>query len=141
MLNSLQVLFIHKYSSRMILDSVILISFTYLSSTASMIYVQHLTQGFSEPEIDLKYPGIVLFLIGICGNFYHHYILSKLRNEGEREYKIPKGGLFGLVICPYYLFEILLFIGFSLISQTLHALSITTGIVSYLMGRSCATKR
>ena len=84
LLNSLQVLFIHKYSSGMILDSVILISFTYFSSTASMIYVQHLTQGFPEPEIDLKYPEIVLFLIGICGNFYHHYLLSKLRIKGER---------------------------------------------------------
>ncbi|PPS03344.1 hypothetical protein GOBAR_AA17323 [Gossypium barbadense] len=39
----------------------------------------------------------------ISGNFYHHYLLSKLRTNGDKEYKIPKGGLFELAICPHYL--------------------------------------
>nr|XP_048325391.1 3-oxo-5-alpha-steroid 4-dehydrogenase 2-like [Ziziphus jujuba var. spinosa] len=136
-----EVLFVHKYSGGIVLDSVIQISLAYFLSTASLIYAQHLTKGLAEPEIDLKYTGVVLFLIGIIGNFYHHYILSQLRANGEKEYKIPKGGLFGFVICPHYLFEIIGFIGLSFISQTLHALSITTGIIFYLMGRSYATRR
>ncbi|XP_015876334.3 uncharacterized protein LOC107413003 [Ziziphus jujuba] len=136
-----EVLFVHKYSGGIVLDSVIQISLAYFLSTASLMYAQHLTKGLEEPEIDLKYAGVVLFLVGIIGNFYHHYILSQLRANGEKEYKIPKGGLFGFVICPHYLFEIIGFIGFSFISQTLHALSITTGIIFYLMGRSYATRR
>ncbi|KAJ7974828.1 3-oxo-5-alpha-steroid 4-dehydrogenase family protein [Quillaja saponaria] len=136
-----EVLFVHKYSGNMILDSAITISLSYFVSTVTMIYAQHLTQGFPEPPIDLKYPGIVLFLIGISGNFYHHYLLSKLRGKGEKEYKIPKGGLFGLVICPHYLLEIIQFIGVSLVSQTLYAFSFTIGTIFYLTGRSIATKR
>jgi len=83
----------------------------------------------------------VLFLIGISGNFYHHYLLSKLRGEGEREYRIPKGGLFELVICPHYLFEIIGFLGISFISQTSYAISFTLGSIFYLMGRSYATRK
>ena len=71
----LQVLFIHKYSGCMVLDSVIQISSGYFVATTSMIYSQHLTQGLAEPAIDLKYYGVVLFVIGITGNFYHHYML------------------------------------------------------------------
>ncbi|MBA0841483.1 hypothetical protein Goarm_003971, partial [Gossypium armourianum] len=97
--------------------------------------------GLSEPSIDLKYLGIVLFLIGISGNFYHHYLLSKLRTKGGKEYKIPKGGLFELVICPHYLFEILGFMGISLISQTLYSFSTTLGIAVYLMCRGYVTRK
>ncbi|KAJ7974829.1 3-oxo-5-alpha-steroid 4-dehydrogenase family protein [Quillaja saponaria] len=136
-----EVLFVHKYSANMILDSAITVTLGYFITTATMIYSQHLTQGFPEPPIDLKYPGIVLFLIGINGNFYHHYLLSKLRGKGEKEYKIPKGGLFDLVICPHYLFEIILFIGVSFISQTLYAYSVAIGTTFYLMGRSVATRK
>lgn len=69
-----------------------------------MIYAQYLTQGISEPSFNLEYAGVVLFLVGILGNFYHHFLLSKLRVKGDKGYKIPKGGLFSLVICPHYLF-------------------------------------
>ena len=134
-------LVVHQFSGGMILDSAIPISLSYFLSTASMIYAQHLSQDISEPPVDLKYPGILLFLIGIVGNFYHHYLLSKLRGNGDKEYRIPKGGLFDLVICPHYLFEIIDFLGISFISQTLYAFSFTLGTIFYLMGRSYATRR
>ncbi|XP_048326985.2 uncharacterized protein LOC125421678 [Ziziphus jujuba] len=136
-----EVLFVHRYSGGMVLDSVIVITLSYFLSTVSMIYAQNLTQGLPDPPIDLKYPGVVLFLVGMFGNFYHHYLLSQLRGKGEKEYKIPKGGLFGLVICPHYLFEIMIFVGVSFISQTLYAFSFTAGTIFYLMGRSYATRR
>lgn len=117
------------------------ISLGYFLSTVCMIYAQYLTQGVPEPTVDLKYVGVVLFLVGIIGNFYHHYLLSKLREKGDKRYKIPKGGLFRLVICPHYLFEIIGFIGVSLISQTMYAFSFATSTVFYLMGRSNATRR
>ncbi|URE05793.1 3-oxo-5-alpha-steroid 4-dehydrogenase [Musa troglodytarum] len=135
------VLFIHQYSGNMMLDSAIPISLSYFLSTVCMIYAQYLTQGAPEPAVDLKHAGVVLFLVGIVGNFYHHCLLSKLREKGDKRYKIPKGGLFGLVICPHYLFEIIGFIGVSLISQTVYAFSFTAGTVFYLLGRSYATRR
>lgn len=136
-----EVLFIHKYSGEMLLDSAIPITLSYFLSTATMIYAQHLTQGLPEPPINLLYPGIALFVVGIIGNLYHHYLLSKLRGKGEKEYKIPKGGLFELVICPHYLFEIMVFYGVSFISQTLYAFSFSVGTTLYLLGRSYVTRK
>ncbi|CAL0321205.1 unnamed protein product [Lupinus luteus] len=136
-----EVLFVHKYSGAMLLDSALPISLSYFLSSATMIYAQHLTQGLPQPRIDLLYPGVALFLVGIVGNFYHHYLLSNLRGKGEKEYKIPKGGLFEFVICPHYLFEIIGFVGVSFISQTLYPISFTIGTTFYLMGRSYATRR
>ncbi|BAU02032.1 Polyprenol reductase [Vigna angularis] len=136
-----EVLFIHKYSGGMLLDSAIPISLSYFLSAATMVYAQHLTQGLPEPPINLLYPGIVMFVIGIIGNFYHHYLLSNLRAKGEKEYKIPKGGLFGIVICPHYLFEIIQFYGITFISQTLYGLCFSLGTTFYLLGRSYSTRK
>ena len=85
-----------------------------------MIYAQHLAQEAAEPMLDLKYPGVALFLLGITGNFYHHCLLSRLRGKDDKGYKIPKGGLFRFVICPHYLFEIIEFVGVAFISQTIY---------------------
>ncbi|XP_073107877.1 uncharacterized protein [Elaeis guineensis] len=136
-----EVLFIHQFSGQMVLDSAILISSSYFIGTVSMIYAQYLTQGISEPAINLEYAGVVLFLVGIMGNFYHHFLLSKLRVKGDKGYKIPKRGLFNLVICPHYLFEIVDFVGVSLISPTVFSWSFTFGTFFYLMGRSYATRK
>ncbi|RDX82338.1 Steroid 5-alpha-reductase DET2 [Mucuna pruriens] len=136
-----EVLFIHKYSGGMLLESAIPITLSYFLSAATTIYAQHLTNGLPEPPINLLNPGIVLFVVGIIGNFYHHYLLSKLRGEGEKEYKIPKGGLFGLVICPHYLFEIIVFYGIAFISQTLYAFTFAVGTTFYLLGRSNSTRK
>ena len=125
----------------MLLDSAIPISFSYFISTVSMIYAQYLSQEMVEPAVDLKYLGLVLFLIGIVGNLYHHFLLSKLRQKDDKGYKIPKGGLFGLVICPHYLFEIVGFYGVSLIAQTIYSFSFSLGTTFYLTGRSSATRK
>ncbi|KAK6137754.1 hypothetical protein DH2020_028506 [Rehmannia glutinosa] len=136
-----EVLFVHKFSGWMDVETMTTISLSYSSFSAIAIYNQHLTQSLPEPAIDLKYIGIPMFLVGICGNFYHHYLLSKLRTKGDKQYKIPQSGLFSLVICPHYLFEILGFFAISCISQTLYAFSFTMGSIFYLMGRSYATRK
>ncbi|XP_074269238.1 uncharacterized protein LOC141592456 [Silene latifolia] len=138
----LEVLFVHRFGgSGVALDTAFTVSFSYFLSTVTMIYAQHLSEGLPEPSIDLKYVGVGLFLLGIGGNFYHHYILSTLRKTGEKEYKIPKGGLFDLVICPHYFFEVLGFVGVSCIAQTLYSVCYTTGAALYLIGRSYATRK
>ncbi|KAJ6311290.1 hypothetical protein OIU77_013124 [Salix suchowensis] len=137
-----EVLCVHKYSSSgVVLDSAIPITSSYFSATSTMIYGQYLTRGFPEPQLDLKYPGILLFLLGIIGNFYHHQVLASLRTKDDKEYKIPKGGLFDLVVCPHYLFEVLGFVGIFFISQTLYSFCFTLGTIVYLIGRSYATRR
>jgi len=116
----------------------LLISGCYLFNGGAMIYVQHLSRGLPKPAVDLLYPGVLAFAVGLAGNFYHHYLLSRLRAAGggdKKVYKIPTGGLFGLVTCPHYLFEILVFFGFAMISQTLYALTVAVGTAAYLAGR------
>lgn len=128
------------------LDTAATISSSYLLSTATMIYAQHLSHDLPDPVVDLLYPGVVVFAVGLAGNFYHHYLLSTLRagdagGDDKKGYKIPTGGLFGLVTCPHYLFEIIGFFGFAMIAQTLYAFAVATGTAAYLAGRSCATRR
>lgn len=137
----LEVLFLHNYSGQMILDSAISICLGYSLFAVTVIYSQHLVQDMVEPAVNSTYVGVLLFLVGISGNFYHHYLLSRLRAKGEKVYKIPKGGLFGWVICPHYLFEIVIFIGISLMSQTIYAFSFALGSMVYLFGRSHVTKQ
>ncbi|XP_057789211.1 uncharacterized protein LOC131006085 [Salvia miltiorrhiza] len=136
-----EVLFVHKYSGFMETETMVSISMSYFLSSSTMIYTQQQMLQLQEPPIDLKYIGIPLFLVGIGGNFYHHFLLSKLRNKGEKQYKIPQGGLFSLVICPHYLFEIIGFWGISCISQTIYSVSVSLGTTFYLIGRSYATRR
>lgn len=134
-------MFIHKYSGGMAVDSAFVISSSYFSSTALMLYSQNFTLGLTEPSFDLKFIGIVMFVVGIIGNLYHHILLAKLRKEDrKKEYKIPKGGLFDIIICPHYLFEILVFWSFFLISQTIYSFSFAMATTFYLVGRSYATR-
>ncbi|XP_071732063.1 uncharacterized protein [Rutidosis leptorrhynchoides] len=137
----LEVLFVHKYSGDMVLGSIIIISGFYFSAAVGLIGVHYLTLGLPEPSIDLKYIGLTIFIVGILGNFYHHSLLSKLRKNNEKEYKIPRGGLFNLVICPHYLFEIIIFVGITCISQTPVAFACTFGDSMYLIARSYATRK
>ncbi|KAL6647023.1 hypothetical protein ACP70R_014460 [Stipagrostis hirtigluma subsp. patula] len=139
----LEVFFIHRYSGCMPLTTALLICSGYLLNTVAMIYAQHLSQGLSEPPIDLLYPGVVVVAVGLAGNFYHHCLLARLRGDGggDKGYKIPRGGLFELVTCPHYLFEIVMFFGFAMVAQTVYALAWASGTAAYLVGRSCATRR
>ncbi|KAG8100671.1 hypothetical protein GUJ93_ZPchr0013g37000 [Zizania palustris] len=120
-------------------DTVLTISISYVLVATGMIYAQHLTSGLLDSPLDLLYPGVLFFAVGLAGNFYHHCLLSQLRTTkqgGEKAYKIPTGGLFGLVTCPHYLFEIVGFFGFAMIAQTVHALAVAAGTAAYLAGRS-----
>jgi hypothetical protein len=141
-----QVLFVHRYSGNMPLATAATISTSYLLvTTVNMIYALHLCRDLPDPAIDLLYPGVLVFAVGIAGNLYHHYLLSRLRGGssggGDKGYRIPRGGLFELVTCPHYLFEIIGFFGFAMISQTVYALAVASGTAAYLAGRSCATRR
>ncbi|KAL6880189.1 hypothetical protein ACP4OV_011754 [Aristida adscensionis] len=141
----LEVLFVHRYSGSMPLPTALTISTSYLLSTVTMIYAQHLSRGLPDPPVDLLYPGVLAVAVGLAGNLYHHYLLSTLRagdaGGGDKRYKIPRGGLFELVACPHYLFEIVGFFGFAMIAQTAYALAVASGTAAYLAGRSCATRR
>jgi very-long-chain enoyl-CoA reductase len=131
------------------LPTALLISSCYLFYVTMLTYAQHHTRGLPEPATDTIYPGALVFAVGVAGNFYHHHLLSRLRAAtatsggcgDDRGYKIPKGGLFELVACPHYLFEIVTFVGLAMIAQTAFALALAVGTAAFLACRSCATRR
>merc|ERR1719382_2177292 len=62
----------------------------------------------SQPWLAL---GAAVWFIGTLGNFYHHWLLMRLRSNSNAadqfKYKVPRGGLFPYVCCPHYLTELI----------------------------------
>ncbi|XP_023552351.1 3-oxo-5-alpha-steroid 4-dehydrogenase 1-like [Cucurbita pepo subsp. pepo] len=135
-----EVLFVHKYSNKMGLSDAIRVSITYVLLTASTISSQMVSHNLEEPQIDLRAAGLAMYWIGITGNLYHHVLLAKLRKEGDREYRIPRGGMFEVIVCPHYLFEMVEFLGIAFVSQTLFPMVFAFGSALFLIGRSYATR-
>jgi very-long-chain enoyl-CoA reductase len=60
------------------------------------------------------------------GNLICHIMLSSLRKaEGSLQRPIPSGFLFDLVACPNYTFEVLSWVGFSVMTQIPFAYAFT----------------
>merc|ERR1740123_419110 len=87
--------------------------------------------------------GIVLFIVGQYGNYYHHYLLrlGRLNNKKKNvKYVVPTGGFFRYVWCPHYLFEIVAWLGMAVVSKHLMFYVNMLGMTGYLIGRSKKTK-
>ncbi|QDS73560.1 hypothetical protein FKW77_001046 [Venturia effusa] len=62
--------------------------------------------------------GLALFALGEVGNLYTHFVLKNLRPAGTTARGIPKGFGFGMVTCPNYMFEIVAWVGISLVTRS-----------------------
>jgi hypothetical protein len=51
-------------------------------------------------------------------NFWIHFQLSRLRDDTEKERKIPQGFWFNFVSFPNYFFEILIWVAFNVMTHT-----------------------
>lgn len=131
----LESLFLHKYSGPISIFTTFMIASFYSLAAFLVGYLNR------EPFHSMDawfYIGIVLFVIGIIGNFNQHKALANLRKD-SLEYKIPRGGLFEYVVCPHYLFEIITWLGIFLLSRHLGALLVLAFIIAYLSARSIRT--
>lgn len=139
----LETLFLHRYSGVMHLDSVAMICALYSLQawTLGQLAASDVgPTGMPAPGLDVGTGlGFALWCVGVGLNFHHHVLLAHLRKPGEREYKLPRGGLFPYVACPHYLAELIGWIGFSLTFRHIGALLLTFVMVMYLAGRSHAT--
>ena len=131
----LEVLFLHRYSGVMGI-------FTTVMITCFYSFIAYLVGYLNRTPLQTMdtwfYLGIILYLASIIGNFYHHKLLADLRKNSV-EYFIPTGGLFNLVVCPHYLFEIVLWLGIFLLSRHAGALLILAFVIAYLTARSLRT--
>lgn len=78
----------------------------------------------SAPDARPENPAIwlialVLFAVGELGNLSTHLTLRNLRSTGGAERGIPRGWAFELVTCPNYMFEIVAWVGISLMTWSL----------------------
>lgn len=137
----MQVLFVHKPSGSTSVEAIGVVSTSYFLQVCFLLYAQLLSSGFEARTPDLKWLGVALFLIGIVGNAYHHWMLAHLRKDGSKKYVVPHGGLFDLLVCPHYVFEMMDYVGLALISQTLYSWCMASFTIFYLTGRSIATKQ
>lgn len=147
-----EVLFLHKYSGGIDVGTVTTISAVYTIFTAINLRFLSTTplQVFATPAVlDLPVVGSVpmavafgstMYILGELGNFYHHWLLARLRKEGDRQYKVPQGGLFPYITCPHYLFELIAFYGIAVTGQHLVLLEDAVRMTFYLGSRSIATR-
>ena len=156
---SFEVLFVHVYSGTMpLLSSITIGSYYCLLAYVNIHYAAHSATvhdaplqtevnqqaGFdlhAESVIDGMFVGLSLFCVGSLGNFYHHWLLSTLRLPGDTSYKVPMGGLFsnlGGVAAPHYLFELVAWVGVSILTKHWVSVLFTFGMVCYLVDRAMA---
>jgi 3-oxo-5-alpha-steroid 4-dehydrogenase 1 len=135
---TLECLFLHKYSGKMPFMTSITVTSFYSAFTFSTC----LFGGKSEFPLDFNdsytIAGLALCAIGQAGNFYHHYLLANLRKPGEKEYKVPKGGLFTYIAAPHYLFELVSWLGASLVARHLNSFMVFASMSCYLFERADA---
>jgi very-long-chain enoyl-CoA reductase len=91
------------------------------------------------PTMPVLLLGLSGFLVGEAGNFICHLKLRQLRGAGSKDRRIPHGFLFEYVSCPHYFFEILSWIGFTMVAQTWGSLAFLV-VGSFILG-SWALKR
>ena len=140
----MEVLFLHKYSGTTDLPTAVQGGFIYIFySSACAWYALSVARPDGE-TLWTDRVGLGLALVGQLGNLYHHYLLASLRSggapkPGAKRYVVPRGGLFELVTCPHYFFEVIAWVGVGLASRHVYSILVASAMCSYLLARSKTT--
>ncbi|TGL58111.1 DUF1295 domain-containing protein [Leptospira ognonensis] len=139
----LEVIFLHQFSGKIGLIGVIIITFAYTNIGILLGKNHEQMQFLSEvsPTSTFSILGIIIFFFGQAGNLYHHILLRRLRNSrGDKNYLIPNSGLFQLVVCPHYFFELISWLGIAILSRHWETYVVFFVMTCYLSGRSARTR-
>ena len=139
---TLEVLGLHEYSGTMPAGQANAIG-TYYALITLLIS----SFGLPPDQVDpaLQTLGYALFAAGSLGNFYHHWLLARLRSDPDKKsdsskkYVPPRGGLFSSVAAPHYLFEVIAWLGIGVVAQQLNTILVALSMTSYLAGRAKST--
>lgn len=137
----LECAFLHKYSGTMPLSSSAFISVFYSIISIMAVHYATLGEPISAKNEMMRSVAVLLFAIGLLGNFYHHYLLATLRQPGETGYKVPHGGFFDLlggVATPHYTFELVGWLGVALAAQHMLLVASFVAMTCYLCDRAMA---
>ena len=128
-----EAVFVHKYSGTIDVFSVLQIAGFYCLAVWLGLFT---TAGVTQAPDMITGIGLATFAAGTVINAYHHVLLANLRARGSNEYVIPRGGLFGFIVCPHYLGELLAWLGIALVSRQLAMYIWFFGETAYLLIRS-----
>ena len=136
----MEVMFVHKYSGYTDKGTPCQISIYYTLLTLMIAYAGGRTDYDEFANKTMLGIGTSLFVVGIVGNFYHHYLLASLRSQGgsAKQYIAPKGGLFSYVATPHYLFELIGWLGIAVVANHINVYLLFLSMCSYLGGRAVA---
>lgn len=114
------------------------IFFNFTNAYINGYYVFTLSGGYANSWLgDPRFiAGAAVFIAGFVINRHADYILTHLRQPGEKDYKIPQGGLYKWISCPNYLGEILIWCGWALATWSLAGLSFALWTIANLAPRA-----
>lgn len=99
-------------------------------------YGSYPTSWLSSPQFLL---GVTLFLGGFACNIWADNVLLNLRTDKEdRSYKIPKGFLYEYVTCPNYLSEVVEWLGWAIMTNSLAGFAFFVATLANLAPRAKA---
>ena len=135
-----ETLFVHKFSRATMPLSNLFKNCVYYWTFGAVIGYPLSSPGYVAPaEIQVQI-GLGIFAISEIGNLICHLMLSNLRpSEGSQKRTIPSGFLFNYVACPNYTFEVLSWVGFSVMTNLPFAYLFT--LVGFLQMADWAQKK
>jgi steroid 5-alpha reductase family enzyme len=96
-------------------------------------YLNNNQYSFADP---LFLVGLICFAGGMAVNLHADQVLINLRNNHTGEYKIPRGGMYRWISCPNYFGEIIEWLGFALMVNSLPAFSFFIWTAANLVPRA-----
>jgi very-long-chain enoyl-CoA reductase len=110
-------LWVHRYSGRPVPLADALIEYVYYWGFGAWIGIAWAGAAEPAPSGLLLALGVLIALVGETGNAWAHLELRNLRRQaGIPDRTLPYKGPFQWVDCPHYLFEILTWLGFALVT-------------------------
>lgn len=136
----LETMFVHKFSRATMPLTNLFKNSIYYWSFAAVIGYPLCHPLYTAPSSAFVLIGAVIFLVSELGNLLVHIYLAKLRPaEGSKKRPIPQHPLFKLVSCPNYTFEVLSWVGFSIMTSILFSWMFT--LVGFLQMADWAMKK
>jgi very-long-chain enoyl-CoA reductase len=111
-------LWVHRYGKAAVPVGDVVTEYVYYWGFAAWNAWSVTSSSYAAPATWLVVAGTLVFIVAELGNARAHRMLRDLRPEGTKRRVIPRGFLFERVSCPHYLFEILSWVGFALVTQT-----------------------
>jgi very-long-chain enoyl-CoA reductase len=121
----LETLFVHRFGNDTMPIFNLFKNSSYYHGFAFYIAYYTLHPDYTSPSVNQIHLGAAIFVLCELANLRCHLMLANLRPPGTRERKIPKGFLFEYVSCANYFFEILAWVGFTIMTNSIPSLLFT----------------